>query len=266
MRIRKFRRRIGKRVLRIVLVVAVLMVATETSDFLKKSDVWAAAQSQEADLRLRLRRDFGYGSGTQIRGRFSMIVDEVDGLQRVEFLIDDEVIGNDSEAPFRLQFSTSGYELGWHTLRAVGYTGNGRELTSNVFQRQFVTGSASTYIVVGVVVLILGFRFISYLVTRNKTTEQKKYVYGMYGGAICPRCGRPFSRHWWAPNLIAGKLDRCPHCGKWHFSTRATPQMLASAERFADELDAEEGDAVERPGKRDEEEKLRKRLDESRFE
>lgn len=266
MRIRKVRQWAGKIAWRTVLVVALLLVATETFDFFKKSNVWAAAQSQEADLRLRLRRDFGYGAGTQIRGRFSMIVDELDGLQRVEFLIDDEVVGNDSEAPFRLQFNTSGYELGWHTLRAVGFTVDGRELRSNVFQRQFVTGSASTYIVVAVVALILGFRLVSYLVTRNKATEQKKYVYGMYGGAICPRCGRPFSRHWWAPNLIAGKLDRCPHCGKWHFSTRATPQMLASAERFADELDAEEGDAVERPGKGDEEEQLRKRLDESRFE
>lgn len=251
--------------LRIVFVVIIVMFGMVTSDLFQKSNVWAA-QSQESELRLRLRRDFGYGAGAQIRGRFSMLVDEIDGLERVEFLIDDEVIGNDNEAPFRLQFETGGYELGWHTLHAVGYTADGRELASNAFQRQFVTGSASTYIVVGVVVLILGFRFVSHLVTRQKGTEQKRRVYGMYGGAICPRCGRPFSRHWWAPNLIAGKLDRCPHCGKWHFSTRATPQMLASAEQFADELDAEEQEALERAGEPTEEEVLRKRLDESRFE
>lgn len=266
MRIRELGRWVGIRALRIVLVGLIMVIsAVEISDFFTKTDIWAAPQSQESELRLRLRRDFGYGAGAQIRGRFSMIVDEVDGLQRVEFLVDDEVIGADNEAPFRLQFNTSGYELGWHTLRAIGYTADGRELASNVFQRQFVTAGASTYIVVGIVALILGFRLISYLVTRQKGTEQKKVVYGMYGGAVCPRCGRPFSRHWWAPNLIAGKFDRCPHCGKWHFSTRATPQMLASAERFAEELDAEEQQMVAQLGEPDEEELLRKRLDESRY-
>lgn len=251
--------------LRVVIVIVMGLLLSQTSDFLEKSDVLAATQSEEPELRLRLRRDFGYGAGAQIRGRFSLIVDGADDLQRVEFFIDDEVIGEDDEAPFRLQFNTGGYELGWHTLRVVGYTTDGRALTSNAFQRQFVTGSASTYIVIAVVALALGFRFISYLVTRDKGTERKK-GYGMYGGAICPRCGRPFSRHWWAPNLIAGKLDRCPHCGKWHFSTRATPQMLASAERFAEELDAEEREAIDQPGETDEEEVLRKRLDESRYE
>jgi len=221
-----------------------------------------AAQDDASAIRLRLRRDFGYGSGAQIQGRFSMIVDGAEDIERVTFYIDDQLIGEDVEAPFRLRFNTGDYDLGWHSLRSAGFTADGRELASNMLQRQFVSGSTSTYVVVAVVVLLLAFRLISYLVTRDKKQGAKK-GYGIYGGAVCPRCGRPFSRHLWAPNLIAGKLDRCPHCGKWHFATRATPQMLASAERVADELDAEAGVDTREP---DEDELLRKRLDESRFE
>jgi hypothetical protein len=208
-----------------------------------------------------MRRDFGYGSGAQIQGRFSLLVDEHADLERVAFYIDDTLMGEDEEAPFRLQFNTSSYELGWHTLRAQGTTTDARQLSTNTIQRQFVSGSTSTYVIIAAVVLLLAFRVISHLVTRDKSPGNRP-VYGIYGGAICPRCGRPFSRHWWAPNLLLGKLDRCPHCGKWHFSTRASPQMLQSAERFADELAAEQEPDV-RGG--DDEEMLRKRLDESRY-
>lgn len=221
----------------------------------------AYAQDGEAGPRLRLRRDFGYGSGAQIQGRFSLLVDGDDNIERVVFYLDEEPIGEDTEAPFRLPFNTGGYELGWHTFHAVAFTAGGQEVATNTIQRQFVSGSTTTLIVIGALVLIVGLRVVSHFVTRDKSAGQKG-VYGIYGGAICPRCGRPFSRHWWAPNLVAGKLDRCPHCGKWHFSTRATPQMLASAEQFAEELDAEEAPDVAQP---DAEELLRRRLEESRF-
>ena len=221
----------------------------------------AAAQGETAELRLRLRRDFGFGSGSQMQGRFSLLVEDVDGLARVEFLIDDDLLGVDDEAPFRLQFNTDGYEQGWHNLRAIGYTDDGRALASNTLQRQFVAGNNSAYIVGGVVALAISLRVISYLVTRDRGGGKKR-GYGIYGGAICPRCGRPFSRHWWAPNLLLGKLDRCPYCGKWHFSARATPQMLATAENFAEELDAEQNEKIAEP---DAAEQLRRRLDHSRY-
>lgn len=225
----------------------------------------ARAQDDGAELRLRLRRDFGYGSGAQIQGRFSLIVDGPEELSHVTFFIDDDPIAEDQEPPFRVVFNTSGYELGWHTLHAVGQTSDGTELSSSALQRQFVSGNASLIIVVAVVVLVVGFRAASHLLTRNKTSGDQK-GYGMYGGAICPRCGRPFSRHWWAPNLIAGKFDRCPSCGKWHFSTRATPQMLASAERFARELDNEAAKGESGDRAQDKEASLHMRLEESRYE
>lgn len=56
--------------------------------------------------------------------------------------------------------------------------------------------------------------------------------YGLLGAAVCRRCGKPFGRRWWAPNVLVGKLQRCPHCGAWSIVRRATPEELARAESF----------------------------------
>jgi hypothetical protein len=222
------------------------------------------AQEAEPQLELGLSRDFGYGSGLQIQGRFSYRVSGPDDLVRVQFLLDDEVIGEDTEPPFRLRFQTGDYELGWHTLSAVGYTAGGSELRSETIQRNFVSGQTSLYIVIAAVVLVVAFRAVSHFLTRDRSGGQQRKGYGMYGGAVCPKCGRPFSRHWWSPGLLVGRLDRCPHCGKWSLVGRATPQMLASAEAFAQELD-EEAQAEAEIHEEDEQEKLRRRIEESRY-
>lgn len=85
--------------------------------------------------------------------------------------------------------------------------------------------------------------------------------YGLAGGAICPGCGKPFARHPLAPNLLAGKLSRCPHCGKWSVVARATPAALAEAEarkKTAGPTDA--GPALSP------EEKLRRAIEASKYE
>ena len=224
----------------------------------------AAGRAQETDpaLQLGLRRDFGFGSGVQIQGIFSYLVSGPDDLTRVRFLLDGEVIGEDTEAPFRFRFNTGSYELGWHTLSAVGFTAGGRELASAPLQRRFVSGQAVSYIVIAVVVLVLGFRALSYYLTRQKGAGEPGAGYGWFGGAVCPHCGRPFARHWWAPNLLAGRFDRCPHCGKWSSVRRASPQALAKAEGQAGESEATAG----APTPETEEAALRRRLEASRFE
>ena len=223
----------------------------------------AQAQEESGPLRLRLSRTFGYGAGIQAQGIFSYRVSGPDDLVRVQFLLDGQVIGEDSEPPFRLRFNTGDYESGLHTLSAVGFTADGRELASNVLQRQFVSGRSVTYIIIAVLVLVVGFRVAGHLLTRQRGTSRPGKGYGVFGGAVCARCGQPFSRHWWAPNLLAGRLDRCPHCGKWSLHGRASAQALAAAETFARELDEEE--APETPPDEREEERRRRLLDESRF-
>lgn len=226
----------------------------------------AAAQDEGSSLILHLSRDFGYGSGAEMQGRFSYRVDAPESVVRVEFLLDGDVIGADDEAPFRLAFSTGGYAEGWHTLSAAGYTAAGERLLSNSLQRQFVpAGKAFTYMG-AILLLVVAFVVARYLITRPRGTDasgKKRRGYGMLGGAVCPRCGRPFALPLWSVNLMAGRLTRCPHCGKWSFVQRASPQALAQAEAFEREL--EEGEAAEVAVPASEEERLRRQLDDSRY-
>jgi hypothetical protein len=85
--------------------------------------------------------------------------------------------------------------------------------------------------------------------------------YGMVGGAICPRCSRPFSRHVLAPNMLVGKLERCPFCGKWSIVAAAPLDALRAAER-AELTAAQEGGELTQG---DAEERLRKDLEDSRY-
>jgi len=57
-----------------------------------------------------------------------------------------------------------------------------------------------------------------------------KGSYGMLGGTVCPRCALPYSLSLFAPRLLVGRLQRCPHCGKWALVRRARPDELAAAE------------------------------------
>ena len=81
----------------------------------------------------------------------------------------------------------------------------------------------------------------------------------MAGGAICPRCTFPYTRHMFAPNMLVGKLERCPHCGKWAIVPQANAAALQAAE---ERLAAEGEDQIETVS---EEEKLRRMIEDSRF-
>jgi DNA-directed RNA polymerase subunit RPC12/RpoP len=84
--------------------------------------------------------------------------------------------------------------------------------------------------------------------------------YGLAGGAICSRCGRPFARHLWTPNMIAGKLERCPYCGKVAIVRAASPSELAAAE--AAELEGTKGPEQAAESGADQ---LRRDVEDSRF-
>jgi hypothetical protein len=223
----------------------------------------AAGRAQTEGLELRLRRDFGYGSGTQMQGYFSMRVDGGEEVQSVRFFVDDQLIGEDHEAPFAIRFNTGSYDLGWHTLTAVGVTASGTELTSNSLRRQFVSGQTAIYVVFAVVALVVVFRVASHYLTRQRSGAQPQQGYGVFGGAICPNCGKTFSRHWWGINLMVGRLDRCPRCGKWSLTNRASPAALEAAEAAFAEPETPEKDDRQASGVEDD---LRRQLDASRYE
>ncbi len=234
----------------------------------------AVAAAQEATpatetFDLGLSRDFGYGGfGGDIEGTFSYRVDGPDTLVRVEFLLDGEVMGEDTEPPFRLQFHTGTYALGQHTLSAVGYTSDGQALQSRTITRNFVDPGESTeflkrmllplaiIIVIAVVIpAVIGITS----ERRNPTPLGAPRKYGLSGGTICPNCGRPYSRHFWGLNLGASKFDRCPHCGKWRLVRRHSLEAL----RAAEQAEIEQSKATLPP--LSEEEKLRRQLEDSRY-
>ncbi|VAW30179.1 hypothetical protein MNBD_CHLOROFLEXI01-2952 [hydrothermal vent metagenome] len=232
----------------------------------------AVAQSNNT-LTLRLSRDFGTGIGSNIQGTFSYRVSGPDDLASVTFYLDDQIIGEDSEAPFRLQFMTEDYPLGIHTFSAIGLTKEGQELTSNSLTRNFISGSDATrstlYIAAPILLLSFGGIFISWWLTSRKNKANRKKdildVHGTWGGTVCPKCNKPFARHIWGINIGIGKLDRCPHCGKWSVVRRVHPDILINKAVEAMQQAEASNTHHSTPDSADEEASQRKRLDDSRF-
>jgi hypothetical protein len=231
----------------------------------------AWAQEQEA-LTLSLRRDFGYSSGTgKIQGTFTLKVEGPESLARVVFLIDGQEMGEVTRAPFELKFQTGAYPLGVHTLSATGTTTDGQELQSNEQRREFVPAEEGWQAagriavpIISVVFLVMLFSFVLPLVLgrgkRSQLPLGAPRSYGVLGGAICPKCGRPFAMHIWGFNLVGGKYDRCPHCGRWSLVHHTSPDALRAAEA------AELQQAQPPPGpSASAEEAIRKDLDDSRY-
>ena len=109
----------------------------------------------------------------------------------------------------------------------------------------------------GVGVLTLLGLGIPFLLGRKKEYVHGKY--GMAGGAVCPRCGLPFSRFYLSPNMLVGKLVRCPHCGKISVLPQASLSSLKEAEsRYMEE----ESPQIISKGEED----IKKMIEDSRFE
>ena len=250
-----------------------LMIIISLSLLLPSSRSYAQS---ETELQLKLRRDFGYGGPDRdIQGNFSMSVSGPENLIRVEYYIDGDPIGESVDSTsFRFKFKTDDFSLGVHKLRAVGYTSNGRVLDSNEITRNFVSAQEGYSTVIKIVAILLGLligvSLLSYAFTillgRNKKSSVELGAprsYGPLGGTICPKCGKPFSRHIWGLNIGMGKFDRCPHCNKWSITNRVSPTQLRAAE-LAELGDAKTDSEVEVP-ETSKEERLRKELEDSRF-
>ncbi len=229
----------------------------------------AHAQSGEPALTLSMRRDFGYGGFGEVQGAMSLRVAGPEELTRVVFFIDGQEMGEATSPPWQLAFHTDSYAEGTHTLSATGYTDNGLASHSNEIRVRFLSaeqaGRATGALVIpllgGIAALMLLSFGISSLVACRRpqgTAVGTPRNYGLAGGAICPRCGRPFARHLFAPNMITGKLERCPYCGKWAIVSARSPAELAAAQ--ATELASAAGAVV-----LDDEAALKHDLEDSRF-
>jgi DNA-directed RNA polymerase subunit RPC12/RpoP len=203
---------------------------------------YAHAQSA-GELEMGLSRDFGYGGvGNDIQGLFSMKINNPpDNLAKVVFFIDGNSIGEDTQPPFALQFNTDVYPLGSHSLSAIGYAFDGMELNSNTIRVDFVPASAATDFLVKLIVPIIGLVVLMILISvglpliinKGKLSTLPlgaQRNYGIGGGVVCPKCGRPFPLRLWWINIGVSKIDRCPYCGKWSFVRRSSISDLREAE------------------------------------
>jgi hypothetical protein len=229
-----------------------------------------ATFAQTEELTLRMTRDWGYGGfNGDIQGLFSMKVTGPADLARVIFYIDSITIAEVTQAPFNLQFNTDNYPVGQHKLSATGFSINGQEYYSNIIDGNFVPASegnkAALQIVIPVLVIVFGAILLSFIIplvrVRGNTLElplgaERKYG---FGGGICAKCYRPFALPVFSLNLGLSKLARCPYCGKWS-AVRIQPiDKLREAERA--ELEWGRAEVQEET----EEEKLRKELDDSKY-
>jgi hypothetical protein len=229
----------------------------------------SAVFAQTETLQLSLSRDWGYGGfNNDIQGTFSMHVKGPDSLVKVEFFIDDTKIGEDIQAPFALQFITDSYDLGWHTMSAVGYTSGGQQLKSNSITANFVepqsVGKFIFPVLAIVVVAILASTLGPLLMSGGKLVNLplgEERHYGAGGGGICPKCHRPFSLPLFSMNLGLSKFARCPFCGKWSAIRLRPIEKLREAER----AELEQAKASQPVVGETVEERLKKDLDNSKY-
>jgi hypothetical protein len=237
--------------------------------------------AQDADYTLRFQRDFGYGNGADVRGRMSVSINgDQATIKSVTFLMDGLTIAEVTAPPFKFSFETGSYALGRHKLSAVVTTTDGRTVTTPAIERNYVSSADESETMKKIIFPLLGGVLLLTLLgvgaqvlflrggSGNPTAPGTPRDYGMLGGAICPRCKRPFARHIWGLNMLAGKLDRCDNCGKWSIVRRASPGELVAAEqaelsaaRAAENAPLGNGTAAAET----DEERMRKLLDKSRY-
>jgi hypothetical protein len=222
---------------------------------------------------LSVRRTFGYSAGGEIRGSFRLVVTgPQENIQKVVFLIDEQSMGTVSEPPFRMDIHTQDYPEGTHTLSAEVTTMDGSLQVAPGGTFDFVSASQQwagvIKIVVAVGVILVAIVSIGFLFTYLTTGKTIKDIplgaerhYGIQGGGICSRCGRPFAFHWWGMNLVGAKYDRCDYCGKWGRTKRLPMEELRKAEE-AELRNSTQGLSTNLPNPED---KFKSMLDDSRY-
>ena len=233
----------------------------------------ARAQDETPEFRLNVKRDFGFSSGSQIRGRFTnAIVGDSQSIQSVTYLIDGKEMATVAEAPFSYSYQTGDFALGWHDLSARVTTQDGRIIDTPTRRFQFVSSEEEMAFMQRILLPLFGSIFalmalvigVQMVLLRDKTRHLPLGAprhYGLRGGTICKRCGRPFAIHLWAANLGPWKFDRCDFCGKWAVVMRASQESL----RLAEQAEAASAAPQTPPLADNPDDKLRKQVDDTRY-
>ena len=229
----------------------------------------SAASAQGEELTLGLSKDFGSGGfNADIQGTFTVKASGPANLERVQFFLDDTLLGEDPESPFAIQFITDNYTTGAHVFSAVGFTTDGKQIDSKTISAVFVSkeeaSATGLKMIVPILAVVFGAMAIAAITNMINIRKGKKLPAGAprsytYGGGICPKCKRPFGFQLLGIHMFGRKLTPCPHCGKWSIVKRASMSDLHAAEQA--ELDTEKAQIPEASY----EEKMRKELDDSKY-
>jgi DNA-directed RNA polymerase subunit RPC12/RpoP len=183
--------------------------------------------------------------------------------------MDGQEMGTANQAPFRLVFDTNNYPAGRHDLTATGRTTEGRSVNSAPLNVNILSAAQANQMLVRILVpvlilvllaTVLGAGGSSWLAARGQRGRPGlPQSFGISGGAICPKCGRPFALSPLNLNMLTGKLVRCPYCGKWSIVRRASREALEAA------VASETAGAAPTVADISPEEKLQKQIEESRY-
>ena len=192
------------------------------------------------DYRVSLRRDFGYGAGSNVRGTMTIRLEgDESQVQQVIFLLDEREMATISQSPFKFQFDTDEQGTGVHDLSARVLLKSGGTVDTQAIRYNYITqeeqnqGMKNILLPIGAVVIVaVGISALVQTIGRPKKPLDPGAPrnYGPLGGTICPKCGHPMPRSIMGMNLVVGKLQRCESCGKFVMTVRATPAQLAAAE------------------------------------
>lgn len=236
------------------------------------------AQTPEPAYTLHSQRLFGYGGfSNDIRGNFRFTLSgPAENIQSVTYLIDGQTMAEVSQPPYALDFQTEAFPDGVHQFSARVLTRDGQQVTTPAVTYNLVSagqqgqnfGKILIPLLVGIAGVLLLMMGIQALVMRANLARRALGAprsYGLKGGAICARCGRPFPIHFWSLNLLGSYLDRCDYCGHVAVVRRRSPQELEDALRA--EVAAVQSSETSLPGagEESEEERMRKMLDDSRY-
>lgn len=189
---------------------------------------------------ISLQRNFGYGGfGNDIQGFFQIsLKGPLEEVKEVVYTLDGEPMGTVTQSPFKLDFDTENFVPGEHQLGAKVKLLDQDEVFARSVRLRILSKQEASQSVFKILIPILalagGAAVISSLIAgRGKGTVpgQAQNYNGLYGGAVCPKCGHPFPRSFLGINLAVMRVERCPSCGKWINSRRASPQELEAAEK-----------------------------------
>lgn len=127
---------------------------------------------------LTLYKRFGFAAFSDMTGAFTAIASVSPDVVRVEFYLDNQLMLNDTAAPFHWEFDTSNYTLGPHHFEVIAYN-NASESAHASIEANFVEGPFPLYYGIILAFLLVVLPILA-LILRPKSRKERYRE-----GAVC---------------------------------------------------------------------------------